>query len=681
MKQPNILKVAISSGVFAVTLMVSIWVWMQYEENIENEQIERIQLLGEHTRSRVWSNINTDIDQLENFANRLEFTDGQFFKFWRDDAEQIVRLDSSIRFLEWIDSNMIIQDVIPLQGNEAILDLDLKDVEYRIDNWQINSKKDVVNITHWTNLIQGGQAFLVDAPVYIDNTFYGTISAGFDFTFDIDQFFEDNSDYHIHLYDHRNQLFFCSDETLCKNIKVDNRFIFNGLININNKEDLWWGIEFYPTESFFDSNKMGSSFSLGLSIFLGLTLSIMLFFIMKTNAQKRSTKAINQRLEKLNVVLAEEKEKAEKSAQVKAEFLSNMSHEIRTPLNIIQGLIQLLSETNDDAAKRKEYLDLLSTSSSNLLGLLNNILDLDRIEAGLLTIQNSRFQPIPKIESICGIFQESYRQKGLELIFESNEPYNHAVIADEVKFTQILSNFLQNALKFTDKGYVKVTYEMEYGNESNVEVTLKIKDTGIGIAPDRLASIFERFSQLDTGYRKKYSGTGLGLAINYELVRLMGGEILVNSEEGVGTEFIVTLRVLDAPAADIPQHDNNYKTSFKGLNCLIVEDNDLNVLVITKMLESLGVQWHSESDGERGVEAFKKGKFDVVFMDLHMPVMDGMEGSAKIMEVDDSVPIVMLSANVTKEAIAQAQDIGIKHYLTKPVSKERIIEVLNEILN
>ncbi len=679
-KKPIIARTAISSLVFVITTIISIWAWSQYKQKVKSEQISQVEVLGEHTRSRIWSLVNEDIDLLKNFTNRLEFSKGGFFKYWQKDASQLVRLDSSILFIEWIDSNMIIQDVVPLEPNREILNVDLNNVKYRIHGWMRAAVTGDLNITPWVNLIQGGEAFLVDSPVWIDSVFLGSISAGFNFTYEIDNFFDDNRDYHIHLFDHTNHQFYCSEPDRCREIDIHPDFLFEGLINVNKSSEIWWKMQFYPTEAFFkESSSITSILSLALSIFLGLTLSIALFFIMKTNRQEKATKAINERLEKLNETLGQEKVKAEESSRVKSEFLSNMSHEIRTPLNIIQGLIQMVAE-NRDPEKQQEYLGLISNSSSNLLGLLNNILDIDRIESGQMALEESRFQPVVKIQALCELFAQSFKEKGIELIFETVEPRITWLSGDEVKFTQIVSNFIHNALKFTTEGSVTVYYEQENKEADDVEVVLRIKDTGIGIPREQLSLIFERFSQVDSGYRKKYSGSGLGLSINYELVRLMDGDIVVTSEVGVGTEFVITLTFNDGNVKQEVIAPVELVTDFSGMKCLLVEDNELNVLVISKMLEIFKFTWHSEPNGKRGVEAFEKNAYDLVIMDLHMPVMDGMEASQIIRAKQPDIPIIMLSANVTREAVNQAKEKGIEHYITKPVSKDKLLITINKAL-
>lgn len=679
-KKPIIARLSISALVFVFTSVIAFLVWSQYNEKVKAEQIEQIKVLGEHTRSRVWNVVNADIDHLKNFTNRLEFSEGGFFKYWQKDAGQLVKLDSSILFIEWIDSNMIIQDVVPIDPNREILKVDLNNVTYRVHGWMRAAVKGELNITPWVTLIQGGEAFLVDSPIWIDSVFYGSITGGFNFNYEINNFFDDNRDYHIHLYDHTDHLFYCSEPDRCDQIAVVDDFLFEGLINVNRSREIWWKMQFYPTNSFFDeSSTFTSILSLALSIFLGLTLSIALFFIMKTNNQEKATKAINARLEKLNETLGHEKVKAEESSRVKSEFLSNMSHEIRTPLNIIQGLIQMVAE-NRDPEKQKEYLGLLNNSSFNLLGLLNNILDIDRIESGKMALETSRFQPVIKIQALCELFAQSFDEKGIKLIFETVEPRITWLQGDEVKFTQIVSNFIHNALKFTPEGSVTFYYEQENKSEDEVEVVIRVKDTGIGIPREQLSLIFERFSQVDSGYRKKYSGSGLGLSINYELIRLMGGDIVVTSEVGVGTEFVITLNFQDGNVKQEVVAPEELINDFSGKKCLLVEDNEFNVLVISKMLEIFKFAWHSEPNGKSGVEAFEKEDYDLVVMDLHMPVMDGMEASQIILKKRPDMPIIMLSANVTKEAVSQAKDIGIEHYITKPVSKEKLLQTINKVL-
>ena len=297
-----------------------------------------------------------------------------------------------------------------------------------------------------------------------------------------------------------------------------------------------------------------------------------------------------------------------------------------------------------------------------------------------MALETSRFQPVIKIQALCELFAQSFDEKGIDLIFETVEPRASWLTGDEVKFTQIVSNFIHNALKFTSEGSVTVYYEQENKSDDEIEVVLRVKDTGIGIPREQLSLIFERFSQVDSGYRKKYSGSGLGLSINYELIRLMNGDIVVTSEVGVGTEFVITLAFQDGNVKQEVATPEELISDFTGKKCLLVEDNELNVLVISKMLEIFKFSWHSEPNGQKGVEAFDEGDYDLVIMDLHMPVMDGMEASQIIFKKHPNTPIIMLSANVTKEAVSQAKEIGIEHYITKPVSKEKLLQTINIVL-
>lgn len=373
------------------------------------------------------------------------------------------------------------------------------------------------------------------------------------------------------------------------------------------------------------------------------------------------------------------KEAAESTTKAKSEFLAMMSHEIRTPMNGVIGMTDILLETTNLDDEQRSYLEVIRKSGDTLLNIINDILDLTKIEAGRVELQEETFDLRECIKECFSIVSPRADLKRLELSCTINHDVPDYVYGDVERLKQVLLNLLGNAVKFTPEGSVSVKVSLSKEDPSVLAFT--VSDTGIGIDPGRLAEIFEPFAQIDNFMTRKHEGTGLGLAISSKIVTMMGGKIYAESdgESGSSFTFTIPLRVMAKPQA---QESRDDQTMRQG-NILLAEDNPINQLVMTKMLEKWGHRVTPVLNGQEVIEAVRGGHYDLVFMDLHMPIMNGLEAARAIKEEhgENSPRIVAVTANALKGDREKCLAAGMDEYVSKPVQREAILQLLNRYLN
>ncbi|MEN3000753.1 MAG: ATP-binding protein [Armatimonadota bacterium] len=384
---------------------------------------------------------------------------------------------------------------------------------------------------------------------------------------------------------------------------------------------------------------------------------------------------LNMKLE-MQILHAQEMALAAETAnRAKSEFLANMSHEIRTPMNGILGMVELLADT-PLTEEQRDYLDTLRVSADHLLGLLNDILDLSKIEAGKMHIESLPVALGELVHDTVRLFRARAESKGLRLNVHIAPETPPAVMGDPVRLRQILANFISNAIKFTEQGEVAVMVEPSRNYPHGI--WLAVRDTGIGIPPDRLASIFEPFTQADSSTTRKYGGTGLGLTICKRLAELMGGQIGVESQPGVGSTFYVDLPL---PPAETPHAQESEQAAAlpdipAGKRILLVEDNAVNRKVALHLLSKLQLEVEIATNGLEAVQKASANAYDLILMDCQMPEMDGYEATRQLRTRGVAIPIVALTANALEGDRERCLACGMDDYLAKPIKPDELQRTL-----
>ena len=390
---------------------------------------------------------------------------------------------------------------------------------------------------------------------------------------------------------------------------------------------------------------------------------------------------INQKAIRLN----KEKEIAEKSAEYKSMFLSNMSHEIRTPMNAIIGLNRLLLDTPLNA-KQNQYVQVIQTSSENLLWIVNDILDQAKIESGKYTIVHNPFDLTVVLTQLETLFSFRSKEKGLLFKIETSGTIPKTLLGDQVRLFQVLTNLLGNAIKFTDMGQVKLAVDANMMESNMCRIAFEVSDTGIGIPSDRLESIFESFDQVNEYQSVGTQGTGLGLSIVKNLVEQLGSKISVTSVHGKGSTFAFTLLFeVGQYMETIDQSIENIKLP-KGLKVLLVEDTPFNQLLAIELLKKYIVDAETDvaENGLVAVEKIKDKKYDLVLMDVKMPVMNGIDATRKIRSMEgeyfQKLPIAGLTANAIPQQIALCLESGMDECITKPINADELVLKISKLI-
>lgn len=396
-------------------------------------------------------------------------------------------------------------------------------------------------------------------------------------------------------------------------------------------------------------------------------------------------KAKAERAAEISEIAAQEAQAANRS---KSEFLANMSHEIRTPMNGVLGMTTVLSHTELTATQR-ESVDTIKESGETLLELLDDILDLSKIEAGRIDLEAVEFSLTKLLSSIERLWRARAQSKGLQFNIHNHAPGTDALRADSTRIRQILANLLSNAIKFTAQGQIELDVSEQPRNDSKVELRFEIRDTGIGIDTDKVPRLFQPFSQADSSTTRQYGGTGLGLSISKQLAELLGGSIGVECTPGVGSTFWFTIVVEHGDPAAIAR-DNTEKQELpslvdkltRPLKILVAEDNLVNQKVITSMLKVIDCQVDVVANGAEAVAAVVRNTYDLILMDVQMPEMDGPTATKRIRSLEHptaTIPIVALTANAMRGDREQYLAAGMTDYLPKPINQHDLLNTIAKI--
>jgi signal transduction histidine kinase len=383
--------------------------------------------------------------------------------------------------------------------------------------------------------------------------------------------------------------------------------------------------------------------------------------------------------------LVEARDAAEAANVLKSHFLANMSHEIRTPLNGVLAMAQIMAMGKLDETQRQR-LDVIRQSGEALLTVLNDVLDISKIEAGRLELEAGEFDTAEMAQQIRSVHEPIAAKKGLELVIEVRDGALGVRSGDPLRVQQILNNLVSNAVKFTPKGRVAIVFDGD-GKAGAAGLKITVSDTGIGVAPGKLPLLFQKFSQVDSSNTRQFGGTGLGLAICRELALLMGGSVSAESVEGQGSSFHVALPLprVSAPGAG-EAAAGTQAGDISSLKILAAEDNATNQLVLKTVLSTFGLEVDVVADGRQAVEAWSKGEYDLILMDIQMPVMDGLSATRAIRaaEAEDGrarTPIIAISANAMLHQVKEYLAAGMDLHVAKPIQLAKLQEALETVLS
>ncbi len=449
----------------------------------------------------------------------------------------------------------------------------------------------------------------------------------------------------------------------------------------------WSTLMFVPTSVLGDSADHMLGSTRRLFIVLGLLLILdfsSLVFYLTDNRNRR----LMEQKEESNRILKVAAEEARSASKAKSEFLSNMSHDIRTPINGIMGMTEIALKNVSDAARVEDCLGKISSSSQHLLSLINDVLDMSRIESGKVTVNSEPMNLTATTDECASIIDGQLLNRDVELIREFGDFAHPNLIGDELHLRQILINILGNSVKFTpDGGRIYFRVEETGSADGRARFRFEIEDTGIGMKPEFLQHIWEPFVQEDGGNRTNYKGTGLGMAITKKFVDMMGGKITVESRLNEGSKFVIELGFeIDQNAVTAAETPEETEFHLEGMRVMLVDDIDINIEVAKYMLEDVGITVTCAENGQLALELFQNraaGSFDVILMDIMMPVMNGLDATRAIRALDrpdaKEIPIIAMTANAYDEDVRSAQEAGMNGHLAKPIDAALLYRALSEL--
>lgn len=412
-----------------------------------------------------------------------------------------------------------------------------------------------------------------------------------------------------------------------------------------------------------------------LNYFLSFAITIIFVFfaVFHINKSGRQLVEVWQEAERQKQELADAKQKADTAVLAKSRFLSNMSHEMRTPLNGIIGTVNLMLE-EPYMPEQQQNLKILKYSSEHMLSVVNDVLDFSKIEAGKMELSNDEFNMKEVLDKIYTIFKNQFETKNVVLEFNLDDKLNQYFKSDETRLRQVLTNLIGNAFKFTEKGFVKLTAKLISAHDDTANIYFSLQDTGIGMSKEHQQVIFDAFNQAETSTTRKYGGTGLGLTISRKIVHKLGGSLQLESEPGKGSHFFFTIHVPICKDVKPVQHQQKSTdlVSLKGARVLVAEDSQVNMMITRKFLQRWNVEIDEAVNGLEAVQLFKKNEYDVLLIDLDMPIMDGYEALAEIRKINKDIPAIAFTAAVIPQMKEYLASKGFNDFLQKPFHPENL---------
>jgi CheY-like chemotaxis protein/nitrogen-specific signal transduction histidine kinase len=392
----------------------------------------------------------------------------------------------------------------------------------------------------------------------------------------------------------------------------------------------------------------------------------------------------NKALKSAEKLLIDAKEKAERADLSKSVFLANMSHDIRSPMNAIIGFSDIVAQSLQTDHQAIEYLDYVKQSGNSLLSLIDDIIDIAKIEAGQLKLRKQAFGLNVLMNELHVSFQTIINQKPNNKVeIKLNVPDNSeniGVNSDEMRLKQVLTNFLSNAIKFTDVGVIELGYQFLPDDE----LLFYVKDSGVGISKDQQKLIFQRFGQVEDTYTRNYSGTGLGLAISQSIINLLGGDIWVDSEPGKGANFYfkIPAEIIESQVSEKPNENRQFKHyDWQDKQILLVEDDVMSLKLLKSLLEGTSIKIITANDGYEVIKLLEENKIDLVLMDIQLPELNGFEATKQIKKTYKNIPVIAVSAYAMQGEIDKAKTVGCDLFISKPFNINHLLSSINDYLS
>ena len=649
--------------------------------NTVNEEKMRAAFTAETTVNRIRSQLNRYLDVSEFFQNIIESGHQMDSKEFQA-LSQMISDDSQIIKAIELAPDGVVKDIYPLKGNEAAFGIDMLNSPARKHEANLAMKSGQYTIAGPYELNQGGLGSLLFEPIYItdksgEKSFWGFSILVLDWNRFLEELELDKLTDASYCYQMWKKDGNSGKKTI---IAQGGDAIHKGAVQISCKvpNDTWY-FEIIPHTGWVTVKQQALVFLVAVSIAV-LTTAICYLMLHRKQREKLYTEEIRKSAEK-----------ARKANEAKTRFLFNMSHDIRTPMNAIVGFSGLLEKSLHDEKKSLGYIKKIRVSSDILLTIINQVLEVARIESGKITLNPESVNIREMVEAMNTVFESSLTKKSLEYQCSLNVVHDQ-ILCDKTKMEEIILNVVSNSIKYTNPhGKITVSIdELDSEDEKNANYKVVVEDNGIGMSQDYLPHIFEEFSREHTSTETRVAGTGLGLPIVKSLVDRMGGTIEVESEEGKGTRFIMKFsfpvslenQVREKEKQNIP----DITEKLEGKRILLAEDNELNAEIAETVLEETGIKVKHVEDGIQCIEELKKMPekyYDVILMDVQMPNMDGYTATQRIRDLDDSraeIPIIAMTANAYDEDRRKAQEAGMDGFLAKPLDVDEMMRLLAQII-
>ena len=649
--------------------------------NTVNEEKMRAAFTAETTVNRIRSQLNRYLDVSEFFQNIIESGHQMDSKEFQALSQMISDDSQIIKVIEQAPDG-VVKDIYPLKGNEAAFGIDMLNNPARKYEANLAMKSGQYTIAGPYELNQGGLGSLLFEPIYItdksgEKSFWGFSILVLDWNRFLEELELDKLTDASYCYQMWKKDGNSGKKTI---IAQGGDAIHKGAVQISCKvpNDTWY-FEIIPHTGWVTVKQQALVFLVAISIAV-LATAICYLMLHRKQREKLYTEEIRKSAEK-----------ARKANEAKTRFLFNMSHDIRTPMNAIVGFSGLLEKSIHDEKKSLDYIKKIRVSSDILLTIINQVLEMARIESGKITLNPESVNIREMVEAMNTVFESSLTKKSLEYQCSLNVVHDQ-ILCDKTKMEEIILNVVSNSIKYTNPhGKITVSIdELDSEDEKNANYKVVVEDNGIGMSQDYLPHIFEEFSREHTSTETRVAGTGLGLPIVKSLVDRMGGTIEVESEEGKGTRFIMKFsfpvslenQVREKEKQNIP----DITEKLEGKRILLAEDNELNAEIAETVLEETGIKVKHVEDGIQCIEELKKMPekyYDVILMDVQMPNMDGYTATQRIRDLDDSraeIPIIAMTANAYDEDRRKAQEAGMDGFLAKPLDVDEMMRLLAQII-